>query len=99
MNVGSTVGTKGYVDQSAYGTSKWAIRGTSKNLQIELKDTKCRVIQFNPGGMNTKFFEKYNGEKLDLKAYMNPKDIAEVMFYILNLPKQLEISEILINRK
>lgn len=100
MNVGSTVGTKAYEDQCAYGTSKWAIRGTSLNLQLELAKTRCRVIQFNPGGMNTKMFEKYNGVAIEKpEEWMNPKDIADVMFYILNLPKNVEVSEITINRK
>jgi NADP-dependent 3-hydroxy acid dehydrogenase YdfG len=48
MNVGSTVGRKAYANQCAYATSKWALRGTSLNLQLELMKTKCRVIQFNP---------------------------------------------------
>ena len=39
LNVGSTIGTKaGYTDQIAYTTSKWAMRGTSYNLQLELKN-------------------------------------------------------------
>jgi len=100
INVGSTVGTKAYPDQCVYGASKWAIRGTSLNLQLELAKTRCRVIQLNPGGMNTKLFEKYNGEALENpKEWMNPKDIAGVMLYILKLPKQVEVSEITINRK
>ena len=37
INVGSTIGTKqGYPNQLAYTTSKWALRGTSYNLQMEL---------------------------------------------------------------
>ena len=100
MNVGSTVGSKAYPGQAAYGASKWGIRGASKNLQLELAKTRSRVIQFNPGGMRTKFFEKYNGEKLENpEAWMAPKDIAEVMLYILKLPKMLEVTEIMISRK
>lgn len=100
LNVGSTVGTKAYLDQCAYGASKWALRGTSLNFQLELAKTRCRVIQFNPGGMNTKMFEKYNGDKIeDSYDWMDPKDIADVMFYILSLPKNVEVSEITINRK
>lgn len=100
MNVGSTVGTKAYLDQCAYGTSKWAMRGTSLNFQLELAKTRCRVIQFNPGGMNTEIFKKYNGSIIENpKDWMNPKDVAEMMLYILKLPKQLEVSEITINRK
>lgn len=101
INVGSTVGTKqGYNDQLAYTTSKWAIRGTSYNLQLELKNYNCRVIQFNVGGMNTKMHEKYNGNKItNPDEWMSPRDISELMLYILNLPKKIEISEITINRK
>ncbi len=101
LNVGSTIGTKaGYPDQIAYTTSKWAMRGTSYNLQLELKNENCRVIQFNVGGMNTKMHTKWTGKEIEHpEEWMDPKDIANLMFYILNLPKNMEISEITINRK
>lgn len=101
INVGSTCGTKaGYEDQLAYTTSKWGIRGTSYNLQAELKKYNSRVIQINVGGMNTKFHTKYNGEEIEHpEDWMNPKDIADIMLYTLNLPKNIEVSEITINRK
>lgn len=101
LNVGSTVGLKqGYFDQLAYTTSKWALRGTSYNLQLELKNTRCRVIQFNVGGMNTRMHEKYTGNKIENPdEWMNPADVAKLMLDLLNLPKQIEISEITINRK
>jgi NADP-dependent 3-hydroxy acid dehydrogenase YdfG len=101
INVGSTCGTKaGYEDQLAYTTSKWAIRGTSYNLQVELKKYNSRVIQLNVGGMNTKFHTKYTGKEIENpEEWMNPKDIADIMLYTLNLPKNIEISEITINRK
>ena len=101
INVGSTVGLKqGYKDQLAYTTSKWALRGTSYNLQLELKDYNCRVIQLNVGGMNTRMHEKYTGKKIENPdEWMNPRDIANTMLYCLKLPKKVEISEITINRK
>jgi NADP-dependent 3-hydroxy acid dehydrogenase YdfG len=100
MNVGSTVGLKAYADQCVYGTSKWAIRGTTENLRIEFAKTKCRAIQFNPGGMVTNFFKKYNGEYVtDPENWMKPADVAAVMLYVLKLPKQVEVGEITIHRK
>ena len=101
LNVGSTIGTKaGYTDQIAYTTSKWAIRGTSYNLQLELKKYNCRVIQFNVGGMNTKMHAKWTGKEIEHpEEWMNPADIADLMIYILKLPKMIEVSEITINRK
>lgn len=101
LNVGSTCGTKpGYQGEVAYTTSKWGLRGTSYTLQSELKATDCRVIQFNPGGMNTRIKAKDTGiEVTDPENWMKPEDVADVMLYVLNLPKQLEVSEITINRK
>lgn len=91
INVGSTIGTKqGYPNQLAYTTSKWALRGTSYNLQLELKKYKSRVIELNVGGMNTRMHAKYTGNEIkNPEEWMNPKDIANLMLYILNLPKNV----------
>lgn len=103
VNVGSTVGLKsGPMNQMGYTTSKWAIRGTSANIEAELKNTPCRVIQFNAGGMYTRFIEKYNGQKIsdaDPKDWIAPKDMAEVLLYTLEVPKNIEISDIVVSRK
>lgn len=99
VNVASTVGFKAYEKQAAYGASKWALRGVTENLQLELKKTKCRVIGFNPGGFKSRIFEKATGETVDLKAYMEPEHLARLLVYILELPKSLEVSQIIINRK
>jgi NADP-dependent 3-hydroxy acid dehydrogenase YdfG len=99
VNVGSTVGTKAYPDQAAYGASKWGIRGLTQNLALELKGTKSRVIQFSPGGFKSGFVQKFTKQDADLSAYMEPAHLAKTMHFILDLPKSVEVSEILINRK
>ena len=58
------------------------------------------MIYVHCGGMNTKMHEKDYGKKIDdPKEWMNPNDIANIILYLLKLPKQIEISEITINRK
>ena len=100
MNVACTVGFKGYVDQAVYGASKWAMRGFGANLQVELKDTPCRVISFCVGGFNSDIAKKVTGKEInDPENWMDPKDIANYMKQILDLPKNMEISEVIINRK
>jgi short-subunit dehydrogenase len=100
INVASTVGLKGYVDQAVYGASKWAMRGFSANLQVELKDTSSRVISFCVGGFNSDISKKATGNDIsDPENWMNPEDIAMFMKQILDLPKVMEVSEIIINRK
>lgn len=100
VNVASTVGTKAYADQAAYGASKWAVRGFSANLQVELKDTPCRVISFCPGGFESKLFEKATGvDNTASGKWMTAEDLAELIVKILELPKNMEVSEIIVNRK
>jgi hypothetical protein len=50
--------------------------------------------------MNTKMHEKDYGLKIeDPTAWMRLEDVAGVLLSLLELPKQMEISEITINRK
>jgi len=99
VNVSSTVGKKGYIDQAAYGASKWAIRGFTENLRVELKDS--RIISFIPGGFKSKLFEKATGNDNTTNEgeWMRPADIAVFIKQILDLPKNMEVSEVVINRK
>ncbi len=99
VNVASTVGFKAYESQCAYWASKWSLRWVNENLRLEFKWTKTRIIWFNPGGFKSKIFEKATGIKADLSAYMEAEDVAKVLIQTLELPKNMEVSEIIINRK
>lgn len=102
LNVVSIMATLFDVELNSvlYTSSKWGFKGASYNLEAEFSKTPCRVITLNPGGMNTSLFRKYD-KTLEHMAdeWMDPKDIANIMFYTLNLPKQVEVSEITITRK
>lgn len=99
--VSSTVGTKGYVDQAVYGASKWAVRGFAANLQAEFKSLPNRVISFCPGGFKSKLFEKATGDDNTTTEgeWMRPEDVAMFIKQILDLPKNMEVSEVIVNRK
>lgn len=99
INVASTVGLKAYPDQAAYGSSKWAMRGFSRNLQVELKDTN-RVISFCIGGFRSDIAAKVTGKPLqDPENWMDPEDIARLVKQLVDLPKNMEVSEVVINRR
>ena len=101
VNVISTAGLKGNKDHMAYAASKWGERGFTEALRSELKDTESRVISFYPGGMKTKFFEKNLGEDItdDGTYWMDPASVALCLKQLLDLPKNIEVSEITLNRK
>lgn len=99
--VSSTIGTKAYIDQAVYGASKWAVRGFAANLQLELKNLPNRVISFCPGGFKTKMFEKATGidNTENAEEWMKAEDVALFVKQILDLPKNMEVSEVIVNRK
>lgn len=100
VNVGSTIGFTAFRNRCAYGSSKWALRGLNENLRLELRNSMVRVISFIPSGIKTKFVEKHTGAKSkDFDSYIETKNLAKFMIQILELPKKIEISEVVINRK
>ena len=92
--VGSTASLKGYNEHGMYCASKHAVEGIVKSLQVELKDEPVRVIGFHPGAFNSNL----RGGVIK-EGYMKPEDLAKVMINIIELPKSVEVSEIVINRK
>ena len=101
VNVASNVALKANPDEAVYGASKWAVRGFTKNLQLELKNYPCRVISFCPGGFATQLFIKATGEDKtkDGSKWMLASEVALTLKQALDLPKNMEISEIVLNRK
>jgi 3-oxoacyl-[acyl-carrier protein] reductase len=101
LTVGSTIGTKSSPTgrQLVYCASKWAIQGVNATLKDSLENTNSRVLLFNPGGMQTRFFDKFKEGVTNTESFMKPLDVAKLMLDALKLPKSVEVSEILINRK
>ncbi|MCG2842556.1 SDR family NAD(P)-dependent oxidoreductase [Sandaracinobacter sp. RS1-74] len=55
VNISSVFGLMGYPTQSAYNASKYAVRGFTEALHLELLETdpNVRVIRVHPGGIKT----------------------------------------------
>ncbi len=53
VNTSSMTGMLGMNGLSAYSASKWAVRGLSRSLALELGPAGIRVCTVVPGGMNT----------------------------------------------
>lgn len=57
INISSTAGLKGFAGTPAYNTSKWGVRGLTKNAALELADSGIRVTSVHPGNVNTNMIE------------------------------------------
>ncbi|MFT4249865.1 MAG: SDR family oxidoreductase [Candidatus Woesearchaeota archaeon] len=92
--VGSTAAFKGAPEHAAYCATKHATQGLIAALQTELRDEPVRVIGFHPGGFNSNL-----RGGIHKKGYMKPEELATLLIHLLQLPKNMEVSQIIINRK
>ena len=96
--VGSTSSFSTYSETSVYNSAKHAVLGYIKSLQAELKRENVRVIGFHPGGFKSQLHIKA-GSDLKQEDLMDPKYLAQLLMDILSLPRSVQVSEIIIDRK
>ena len=101
MNVSSTSGlmTGGHANESIYMASKFGVTGFTESLKREMQEQKLnvKVLGFYPGGMQTQLFAKSGLEK-DTSKFMDPKEIAKVMKFIIERPEGINMDHIVVNR-
>jgi short-subunit dehydrogenase len=76
INVSSLFGLIGVPDQSAYNASKFAIRGYTEALALELKETPIRVSSVHPGGILTDIARNSRFNKSIFKKSTKEKSVA-----------------------
>jgi NAD(P)-dependent dehydrogenase (short-subunit alcohol dehydrogenase family) len=97
INIASVVGVKGYPFQSAYTSSKHALRGMTISLAEELKGSNIRVHLLCPGGVDTDMVGSVRPDipKNDL---IKPEEIAELVLYLVTHKGNAVIDELHIRR-
>ncbi len=97
INIASVVGVKGYPLQSAYTSSKHALRGMTISLAEELKGSNIRVHLLCPGGVDTDMVGSVRPDipKNDL---IKPEEIAELVLYLVTHKGNAVIDELHIRR-
>ena len=80
INIISTAGVEGKVDESVYCASKFGVKGFTESIIKELKETNIRVHGVYMGGMNTKFW----GDELQAESetgLMRPDTVADIIIF------------------
>jgi 3-oxoacyl-[acyl-carrier protein] reductase len=93
INISSVSGVVAKAGQSVYSASKWGVHGFTEVLKTDLKGTSVRVAGIYQAGTNTKMFEKA-GDDFPVQKFTNPSDLADVIVYMLSLPKQIWLHEV-----
>lgn len=99
--INSVAGLNTYKHQTLYNASKAALHSFTKDLRTELGETHSRVIGVYPGMIDTDLAQKLPGGPLPKSKHsmISPKALADYIVYSQQLPKSIEVSDIIINRK
>ncbi|WP_421724425.1 SDR family NAD(P)-dependent oxidoreductase [Bauldia sp.] len=65
VNLGGTFGFKGVRDASAYGATKWALRGFTKSAALEAGPRGVRINMVSPGGVEGPRLKRQLGEEAE----------------------------------
>lgn len=96
INIGSSSSYVGSKDTSLYCTSKHALLGFSRALHEELKNNNVRVYCLSPSGTKTKMGKLIKNQDFD--TFLDPKEIAEYVSFIISFNGEMVSNEIRLNR-
>lgn len=83
LNISSTAGQQGYPGGSAYCTSKYALRGMSDGMRIDLAERGIRISTIYPGATDTELFDNIPGD-WDRASMNRPEDVSDVVWNTFN---------------
>ncbi|MFA6520190.1 MAG: SDR family oxidoreductase [Candidatus Paceibacterota bacterium] len=95
VNIISTSGLNGKINETAYCASKFAVSGFTKSLMKEVSGEKIKVLEVYPGGMKTNLFDESRPKNYN--EFMDPNFVAQKIIQNLKLSKPRE--GIIIKRK
>ncbi|KAL6691154.1 hypothetical protein J3F84DRAFT_387708 [Trichoderma pleuroticola] len=103
INIGSIAGREPYPGGGIYCASKAAVRSFTDSLRKELIATRIRVIEIDPGQVETEFsVVRFYGDKAKADAVyagcdpLTPEDIAEVIVFAATRRENVVVAESLL---
>ncbi|KAH8681618.1 hypothetical protein BX600DRAFT_478767 [Xylariales sp. PMI_506] len=103
INIGSIAGREPYAGGSIYCASKAAIRSFTDSLRKELIATRVRVMEVDPGQVETEFsVVRFYGDKSKADAVyagcdpLTPDDIAEVVVFVAGRRENVVVADTLV---
>lgn len=103
INIGSIAGREPYAGGSIYCATKAAVRSFSDSLRRENVANKIRVIEIDPGQVETEFsLVRFRGDQAKSDAVyagcdpLTPEDIAEVVVFAAGRRENVVVADVLV---
>lgn len=95
VNIASTASKRAWANASAYHATKWGLLGLSHALHVEGRPHGIKVTAVVSGGMRTPFLlDRF--PDIDLGNLQDPKNVAETVRFVLTLPAESVIPEVMV---
>ena len=95
VNIVSTAAKRAWANASAYHASKWGLLGLSHALHVEARPHHVKVTAVVSGGMRTPFLlDRF--PDIDISTLQDPRNVAETIRCILQLPAETAVPEIMV---
>ena len=98
VNVGSIAGYMAYPKGNVYCATKFAVRGLTEGVNIDLVNTKVRMSSVDPGLVETEFsLVRFRGNAARAsRTYegvdsLQPEDVADAVRYVLEAPPRVNV--------
>ena len=103
VNIGSVASRRPFPGGSVYSATKFAVRGLSWGLHLELgAKYGIRVTDIQPGLVATELFDTVPEFREGLenawegKRMLQPQDVADSVLFALSAPEHVSVSEVLV---
>jgi NAD(P)-dependent dehydrogenase (short-subunit alcohol dehydrogenase family) len=95
VNIVSTAAKRAWANASAYHASKWGLLGFTHALHVEARAHGIKVTAVVAGGMRTPFLlDRF--PDIDVGTLQEPRNVAEVVRYVLCQPEATVIPEVMV---
>jgi len=85
INVASTAALRAWGQAAAYHASKWGLIGFTRGLGVEGRPHNVKASVVVPGGMRTRFFDRFEGTSIPMPApdkLQDPRAVADLIVFI-----------------
>jgi 3-hydroxy acid dehydrogenase / malonic semialdehyde reductase len=103
INIGSVAGYMAYPKGNVYNATKFAVRGLTEAMSIDLFGTRVRASSVDPGAAETEFsVVRFHGDADRAKKVYDgfqplaAEDIADAVIYVANAPEHVNVSKLVL---
>jgi serine 3-dehydrogenase len=103
INIGSVAGYVSYPRGNVYSATKFAVRGLTEGMNIDMYGTNVRVSSVDPGAAETEFsMVRFHGDEARAKKVydgfrpLGAEDVADAVLFVAGAPAHVNVAKLVL---